>query len=133
MYFIDPDTGREVWSGIDENFDQTAWIKGKSYQVTSKFSIPSNIPSGTHDLRIAMVDGTGTPRISLGIAGGDLQKRYRIGTVTVSPSSRSKGGRVEGRQNSRMPPTRAGRKAMRAHSRSWDQLCCQSTRSRRRS
>ena len=84
VYFIDPDTGREVWSGIDKDFDQTPWIKGQSYNVTSNFPIPDNIPSGTYDLRIAMVDGTGGPRIALAIAGGDAQKRCRIGSVTVN-------------------------------------------------
>jgi len=84
VYFIDPDTGKEIWSGVDENFDQTPWIKRQSYRVTSRFSIPSNIPSGTYELRIAMVDGTGLPRIALAIAGGDIKKRYRIGSVIVS-------------------------------------------------
>ena len=103
IYFIEPDTGKEIWSGVDDKFDQTPWIKGQSYDMTSRFSMPDNLPSGTYDLRIAMVDGTGSPRIALAIAGGDAQKRYRIGTVTVSPSSRSEGGRAERRQNSRMP------------------------------
>ncbi|MCK5270847.1 MAG: DUF4832 domain-containing protein, partial [Sedimentisphaerales bacterium] len=83
VYFIDPATGKEIWSAIDKNFDQTPWIKGQSYNVVSEFSIPAGLPSGTYDLRIAMVDGTGTPAISFGIVGGDAQKRYRIGNVTV--------------------------------------------------
>jgi hypothetical protein len=84
VYFIDPDTGREVWSGIDKDFDQTPWIKGQSYQVTSNFSIPANLPPGTYELRIAMVDGTGSPWIALAITGNDTKKRYRIGSVIVS-------------------------------------------------
>ncbi|MCK4628842.1 MAG: DUF4832 domain-containing protein [Sedimentisphaerales bacterium] len=84
VYFIDPDTGREIWSGVDGKFDQTPWIKGESYNVASEFSIPSNIPPGTYELRIAMVDGTGAPRIALAITGGDTKKRYRIGSVIVS-------------------------------------------------
>lgn len=92
VYFIDLDTGKEIWSGADKEFNQISWIKGRNYDVTSKFQTPSNLPSGTYELRIAMVDGTGTPAISFGIAGGDAQKRYRIGGVTVSPSSRSEGG-----------------------------------------
>jgi hypothetical protein len=84
VYFIDPDTGKEIWSAVDGKFDQTSWIKGQSYNVTSRFSLPAEVPSGTYDLRVAMVDGTGKPVISLAIAGGDTQKRYRIGSVIVS-------------------------------------------------
>ena len=82
LYLTDA-AGNTVYEEADRTFDQTSWIRGQSYDWLSIFHLPAGLPEGTYDVRIALVDLEGNPKISLGIAGGDLQKRYRLGTVLV--------------------------------------------------
>lgn len=81
--------GNEVWSGVDNNFDQTSFMKGGTYNISSSFALDGTVPSGNYDLRIAMVDGSGNPKINLAIAGKDTQGRYKIGTVRVTQNPES--------------------------------------------
>ncbi len=83
VIFADPTTGIESWSGIDANFDQRQWLKGEFHDVVSSFVLPSGLPFGSYDVRIAMVDEAGNPRIELAMPEG-ANKTYKIGTVTVA-------------------------------------------------
>jgi len=84
IYLTDPSSGR-VAAGplVDEGFDQTMWVAGKTYDVTSEFIVPDDTPDGAYDLRAAMVDSSEVPRIQLAIEGDDGEKRHKIGTVRV--------------------------------------------------
>jgi hypothetical protein len=87
VYLSDPSSG-QVAAGplVDEDFDQTMWLAGQTYDVSSEFTVPADVPAGTYDLLIAMVDVSGEPRIRLAVEGGDAEKRYKIGTVRVGSS-----------------------------------------------
>lgn len=86
VYLTDTN-GNTIWSGSDNNFDQTGFVRGENYNIASHFTLPSNISAGTYDLRIAMVDGSGNPKIKLAIASMDSSTRYKIGTITVGDDS----------------------------------------------
>lgn len=75
--------GSEVFSAVDAKFDPRSWFQGQAYQVESKFTLAENLPAGTYDLFLALVDESGTPQVRLGIAGMDNQKRYRLGRVEI--------------------------------------------------
>jgi len=81
----------EKFSEVDGGFDETTWIKGTEYPFISIFHLPASLAPGVYDLRIALVDQTGQPDISLGISGVDAQKRYRLGTIQILPA-RTPGG-----------------------------------------
>jgi hypothetical protein len=84
LYLTDSE-GNEKCSEVDRGFDQTQWVEGETYPVLSVFHLPKNLAPGMYDVRIAMADRTGSPRINLAIQGGDSAKRYRLGTVRVVP------------------------------------------------
>ncbi|MGA7415502.1 MAG: DUF4832 domain-containing protein, partial [Bryobacteraceae bacterium] len=83
--------GQERFSEIDSSFDPRSWIKGESYVQTSVFHLPKELAPGDYDLRIALVDADGKPRIRLAIQGGDDEKRYKIGTIHILPARKQSG------------------------------------------
>ncbi len=83
VYFVNAANGDVVWSAADNGFDQTHWEKWNVYELNSTFNLPANLPHGTYDLKVAMVDGAGNPAIAMPMTDGE-NKMYRIGTVTVA-------------------------------------------------
>jgi len=83
LYLTDVN-GAVKFSEVDTGFDETTWIKGKRYALASVFHIPKNLAPGIYDVRIALVDGNGTPRLHLGIAGEDSELRYRVGRIRIT-------------------------------------------------
>ncbi len=81
--YLTDSAGNTVWSGTDSAFDQRDFVRGSTYPVSSRFTLPSTVPAGTYQLRIAMVDAAGNPAITLAIAGKDAQGRYPIGNIVV--------------------------------------------------
>ena len=86
LYLTD-DAGRERFREVDTGFDETTWVRGEIYPVMSVFHLPQNLRSGVYDVRIALVDASGKPRIRLPIAGEDAEMRYKVGTIHVLPPS----------------------------------------------
>jgi hypothetical protein len=84
VYLTDT-AGNEKFAELDHAFDETNWIKGEVYPVISVLHLPKELPPGTYDVRIALVDGRGEPRIKLAIAGADAHGRYRLGMLQVLP------------------------------------------------
>lgn len=85
--------GEEVFSEANAGIDETAWVKGQTYTLMSVFHLAKTIPPGTYDLRIALVDASGKPKIRLGIAGEDAQHRYRVGQIGILPPDAASGVR----------------------------------------
>ena len=54
--------------------------------MLSVFHLRKDLPPGVYDVRIAMADSSGRPRIRLAIDGEDNQKRYRLGSVRILPA-----------------------------------------------
>lgn len=84
LYLMDA-AGKEKFTELDRAFDQTRWINGETYPVVSVFHLPKDLAPGAYEVRVAMVDEAGQPRIKLAIAGGDPQGRYKLGSMTVLP------------------------------------------------
>jgi len=64
-------------------------VRGQSYELTSIFHLPADLPGGVYDLRIAMTDWEGNPALRLAITGDDAngyvgRKCYRLGQVRVA-------------------------------------------------
>jgi len=76
----------EKFSEVDVAFDETHWVRGETYPVTSIFHLKKELAPGEYDVRIAVVDKAGKPQINLGIAGEDREKRYRLGTLRILPA-----------------------------------------------
>ena len=80
-------SGKTVWSGVDSKFDQSEWIKGRTYRSESEFDLPGSkeLPKGTYSLYIALVDDrTNKPAIALPIDGEDGKSReYLMGELKI--------------------------------------------------
>ena len=83
LYLIGSE-GRQRWSGVDWSFDATKWVKGKSCHVISVFQLAKDIEPGEYEVRIALVDSSGRPRIRLAVDGGDAELRYRLGEIRIA-------------------------------------------------
>jgi len=83
IYLTDA-AGHEKFSARDQAFDETTWVRSETYPVTSIVGIPKNLAPGDYDLRIALTDEDGKPRIRLAIAGEDGRLRYRLGAVRIT-------------------------------------------------
>jgi Domain of unknown function (DUF4832) len=84
LYLTDAE-GNEKFSEVDTSFDERSWVEGKMYSLISVFHLPKTLAAGLYDVRIALVDGKGTPGIRLGIEGGDNQTRYKVGEIRILP------------------------------------------------
>lgn len=84
LYLTD-DKGKEVFSETIARFNETAWVQGEVYTRMNVFQLPDTVPPGTYDVRIALVDTSGRPRIRLGIAGEDAAHRYLVGKIHILP------------------------------------------------
>jgi hypothetical protein len=79
------DSGGEVaWSEVNQAFDPRSWLAGTTYPAESAFRLPADLKPGDYDLRIALVDETGQPRVRLGIEGADPALRYQLGSVRIA-------------------------------------------------
>jgi hypothetical protein len=84
VYFTD-EQGNEKYSVTDPSVDQSQWVRGETYSVMNTFRTRKNIAPGLYDVRIALVDSIGKPRIRLAIEGEDAAMRYRVGSIRILP------------------------------------------------
>lgn len=78
--------GNEVWSQVDQEFNQTQWIKGKKYTVTSSLTIPAELAEkkGDYELYISMVDDQGKNAIALPVGDtGNKARLYKVGSFAI--------------------------------------------------
>ena len=85
IYFTDTN-GQEKWSANDPSFTQTGWVQGERYNVDTLVTTSSKLTPGIYDVRIAMVDAAGKPKIRLAIDGEDSQLRYKLGAIRILPA-----------------------------------------------
>lgn len=85
LYLVDAE-GKDAWTGVDQKFDPCGWLQGSTNLAASEFPLPKSLRSGIYDLRIALVDETGIPRVRLAISDGDTAMRYKLGSVALSPT-----------------------------------------------
>jgi hypothetical protein len=90
LYLLDRD-GNTIWSEVDRTFDPSAWLRGTTYPAQTSCPLPGDLKPGTYELRLALVDEAGNPRVQLGIAGADQVQRYHLGTMTISPPQEKEG------------------------------------------
>lgn len=83
LYLTDSE-GNEKFSEVDRAFDETSWVQGESYAVISIFHLPKDLAAGVYDVRIALVDGSGKPRIRLAVQGEDSQMRHKLGIIRIA-------------------------------------------------
>jgi hypothetical protein len=85
LYLTDA-AGKDVFSEVDNSFDETAWVRGEVHSLTSVFHTKKELPPATYDVRIALVDEKGKPRIRLPIEGEDGEIRYKVGEIQITPA-----------------------------------------------
>ena len=78
--------GDEKFSALDWDIDVTKWVKGESYPRTSVIQLPQKLAPGGYEVRIALTDSTGTPRIKLAMEGLDSSGRYKLGAIRILPA-----------------------------------------------
>jgi hypothetical protein len=89
-WFITGRDGTEYCTGIDSGSDMNQkgnfWRKGNTYLMSYNLSIPQDIPPGSYDVRVAMINNTTKklPYIRLAINDRDEQGRYILGTVQIA-------------------------------------------------
>jgi hypothetical protein len=74
---------------VDGGFDVRTLPVGPPGQAEiraheAEFTLPFNLGSGTYEAYLSVGTRTGTPRIALPLADSDGQRRYRLGTLTVT-------------------------------------------------
>jgi hypothetical protein len=82
--------GQERFSGLDWDIDVTSYLKDEVHTRTSVIQLPEDLSPGEYELRVALADKSGKPRIRLAIAGGDAEMRYKLGTVRILPRAPSR-------------------------------------------
>ena len=82
LYLTDSQ-GKEKFSEADDSLDETTWVQGESHSLLSVFHLPKDVPVGSYDVRMALVDKNGKPDIRLPISGEDSEGRYRVGEIRV--------------------------------------------------
>jgi hypothetical protein len=82
IYFVDSEN-KVKFSEDDSSFDETSWVQGETHSLLSVFHLPKDLAPGTYQVRLALVDEKGIPRIALPIQGDDGSKRYNVGEVTI--------------------------------------------------
>jgi uncharacterized protein DUF4832 len=90
LYLTDAQ-GTEKFSESDTSFDERSWVRGKDYSLISVFHLQKELPPGVYDVRIALADGAGKPRIRLGIDGADSELRYKVGEIRILPPEKVAG------------------------------------------
>ncbi len=85
IYLTDA-SDNEKWSANDPSFTQTGWVQGEQFNVDTLVTTSDKLPPGIYDVRIAMVEATGRPRIRLAILGEDSLLRYKLGTIRILPA-----------------------------------------------
>jgi len=78
-----------IWSFHDWNSDLVTVVQGENPEIISYFPCPaeSDLPNGTYDLRVAVVDSNGTADVQLPLPDGDELNRYKIGIIIVDRSA----------------------------------------------
>jgi len=75
--------GEVVWTGTDDNFDQTRWVKNQEYAVDSTFTLPADLAKGDYSLMLSLNSHEGRPAISLPIGSDAKLRIYNISKFTV--------------------------------------------------
>jgi len=86
-FYLTDAAGVVKYSAEDPSFDETSWVNGETYPVTSIFGIPRDLPPGDYDLRIALTGEKEHPRIHLAIEGDDGAMRYKLGSIRILPTN----------------------------------------------
>ncbi|NJN68034.1 MAG: DUF4832 domain-containing protein [Chloroflexaceae bacterium] len=77
--------GEAVWS---HQFDASPsdWPIEEPVRLQEELPLPDTLPSGTYDLKLALVDPeTARPLLAIAIAGRDVQGYYAVGKVKILP------------------------------------------------
>jgi Domain of unknown function (DUF4832)/Beta-galactosidase len=75
--------GNESFNNLDWDIDVTRWVRGENYSRTSVIQLPEKLAAGDYEIRIALADPAGKPRIKLAIEGLDSAGRYKLGSVRI--------------------------------------------------
>jgi hypothetical protein len=84
LYLTDA-AAKEKFSEADNSLDETAWLQGEPHSLLSVFHLPKELAPGSYEVRIALVDEKGKPRIHLPIQGEDSEVRYNVGEIQILP------------------------------------------------
>ena len=84
LYLTDA-AAKEKFGKADNSLDETAWLQGKPHSLLSVFHLPKELAPGSYEVRIALVDERGKPRIHLPIQGEDSEVRYKVGEIQILP------------------------------------------------
>lgn len=90
QWFLTNEEGKIFCSGIDSSASMNQkgnfWRKEREHYMSYNLTIPSNLPKGKYDLRVALINKT-TPKIPylrLGIKGQDFAGRYKIASIPIN-------------------------------------------------
>jgi hypothetical protein len=82
--YLTDSAGNTFWSSTDTGFETRDIIAGSPQSFTSTYTLPSAIPAGTYDVRIAITGADGASTIAIGAQGSDELNRLRVGAVSVT-------------------------------------------------
>lgn len=85
--YLTDSAGNTVWSAANTDFETRDIILGEPQTFTSTHTLPSSIPAGTYEVRMAITGADGVSTIAIGAQGSDELNRLRIGSVTVASTA----------------------------------------------
>lgn len=88
-----PKDGRIVWKGASKMNLRTLLPTDRPVSIEDRFIMPVNIPAGTYDLVLEVLDPDGVTRpMKLAIEGRREDGSYLVGTVRVQKGKKAKAG-----------------------------------------
>ncbi len=86
VYFED-EAGNTVYSQANKNFKPVAINGGEPRMFNLVYDIPSDLKAGKYTVKIAITGADGKPAIEMPVSGGDGNKKYYLGEVTVGSTA----------------------------------------------
>lgn len=93
-WFLTDHQGKVYCSGVDSspsmNQKDNFWRKENEHVMSFNMEIPANLPRGSYELRVAMINTTTNriPYIRLAIKGEDELGRYKLGIVNIKSAKK---------------------------------------------
>jgi len=86
VHFVDSSGNIKFSADLEPSIPSSKWTASSNNWISADVEVPSNIPTGTYNVYAGLYSGSRVelnpgPNVSV-----DNQKRYKIGTVTISPA-----------------------------------------------
>lgn len=94
IYFED-ENGNTVYSQANKNFKPIAINGGEPRMFNLSYDLPADLKGGKYTVKMAITDADGKPAIEMPVSGGDGNKKYYVGEVTVGNTAAERAIKID--------------------------------------